>query len=614
MKNRKARGKRLAALLLALAAVFVYACGANEPPPDDDGDEVYNTISVNGFATGSVGMKLSQQFFASAEVTFNITYEQGAEQGVEVSFTKDGKEHATGIAVELGDKIAGSDTDYRGTVTATEYGEFMIKVALKADPTEFVEISASVENRDHPETLPQETPSAAAVLTYPENTPARTSMPTAHDPAIVYDEATEMYYEFQTGGERRKSADMVTWTAAGSFLSSTPSAVVSAGGASNSRWAPDVIKGKDGKWWAYYASSTINTNNSVIALAKADNITDSFVHDSIIVTTKTNQPPNAIDPSVKYDKKTGKLWMVYGSFFGGVFLKELDPETGRALGASFGKNLVSGIDVEGPYIVYNEEFDYWYLFMAYGDMNKNYNTRVARSRDIEGPYLDAEGKDMAQADKTNSKEYGVKLEGNFNIDGKVFRAAGHNSVLDDTAVSGKWYHVAHNTPSGSYLLVRQMYFMPSGWPVFNINEYAGEDSEQAVNKLNMPGTYKSLFHVRGSLIDDDTSHRPMDLTIGADGTLSGSVTYNADPTDYEYRIAVEGTWEMRGTNKIEMLLTKAEVKLVLKADGTVVEDYDYSGAFFGIATPAYSYQSSKAALSFSAINAAGICFAGNMEI
>ena len=37
--------------------------------------------------------------------------------------------------------------------------------------------------------------------------------------------------------------------------------------------------------------------------------------------------PNCIDPAVFYDAD-GKMWMVYGSWSGGIFLLELDEETG----------------------------------------------------------------------------------------------------------------------------------------------------------------------------------------------------------------------------------------------------------------------------------------------
>jgi arabinan endo-1,5-alpha-L-arabinosidase len=583
------------ALIMSVILLFA-ACteGATEPPVKNG----KNSIVVDGEATGSVYMKLSQQNTASASVEFEITYEDGAEQGIVVSFTKNGANHSTGITVTID-----------GTISATEYGEFVIRVALKADPTEYVVIAATVDKPDHPESLLQPEPSAAAEITYPTNT--RTgNMPSAHDPAIVRDPDTGIYYQFATGRSRSKSTDLISWTSMSVYLPNTPSAAVSAGGAQGSIWAPDVIKGNDGKWWLYYSSSTINTNNSVIGLAKADNIEDTFVHDSIIVSTKTNQPPNAIDASVKYDKSTGKLWMSYGSFFGGVFLKELDPDTGCALGSSFGTNLVPAIDVEGSYLIYNEEFEYWYLFMAYGDMNKNYNTRVVRSKTIDGPYLDASGQRILDADKTSSKQYGTKLAGNYNIDGRSWTAIGHNSVLDNTAVDGKWYHLAHQA-SGSTLHVKQMYFMPNGWPVININEYAGETAGP-VNKLNMPGVYNSLFQVAGNLIDDDTLHRPMDLEIKSDGTLSGTVTYDANPTTDSYTVTVEGTWRMRGTNKIEFNFTTAAVTLSVKATEEALYAYDYSGVFNGIVTPSYSYQLQKAVLSFTAMSTTGICFVGNL--
>jgi len=37
--------------------------------------------------------------------------------------------------------------------------------------------------------------------------------------------------------------------------------------------------------------------------------------------------PNAVDPHVFFDVD-GDLWMVYGSYSGGIFILEMDPETG----------------------------------------------------------------------------------------------------------------------------------------------------------------------------------------------------------------------------------------------------------------------------------------------
>ena len=101
----------------------------------------------------------------------------------------------------------------------------------------------------------------------------------------------------------------------------------------------------------------------------------------MVLTSSGGGGPNAIDPNVIKDPKTQKLYMVYGSFFGGIYIKELDAATGRAKDQDFGKKLVggSGMAIEGPYIVYNREHDNYYLFVSYGSLSSDYNIRVARS-------------------------------------------------------------------------------------------------------------------------------------------------------------------------------------------------------------------------------------------
>ena len=44
---------------------------------------------------------------------------------------------------------------------------------------------------------------------------------------------------------------------------------------------------------------------------------------------------------------------------------------------------------EGPEVIYRD--GYYYLFLAYGSLSVEYNTRVCRSRNIDGPYVDIHG-------------------------------------------------------------------------------------------------------------------------------------------------------------------------------------------------------------------------------
>ncbi len=83
--------------------------------------------------------------------------------------------------------------------------------------------------------------------------------------------------------------------------------------------------------------------------------------------------------------RNGKLWMVYGSYSGGIFILEMDENTGKPLpGQGYGKHLAGGDHgaIEGGYMLYSPESGYYYLFMSFGGLaaNDGYNIRIARSR------------------------------------------------------------------------------------------------------------------------------------------------------------------------------------------------------------------------------------------
>src|SRR5690606_35277886 len=124
--------------------------------------------------------------------------------------------------------------------------------------------------------------------------------------------------------------------------------------------------------------------------------------------------PNTIDPDTFYDKH-GKLWMTYGSYSGGIFILEMDEATGLPLpGQGYGKHLAGGdhAQIEGSYILYSTETDYYYLFVSSGGLasTDGYNIRIARSRNPDGPYLDAEGRNLTEArgSRENIEHFGVK--------------------------------------------------------------------------------------------------------------------------------------------------------------------------------------------------------------
>jgi hypothetical protein len=76
----------------------------------------------------------------------------------------------------------------------------------------------------------------------------------------------------------------------------------------------------------------------------------------------------------------------------------MDERTGKPKpGQGYGKHLAGGDHsaIEGSYILYSPESGYYYLFASFGGFasTDGYNIRIARSKNPDGPYLDAAGRD-----------------------------------------------------------------------------------------------------------------------------------------------------------------------------------------------------------------------------
>ena len=267
--------------------------------------------------------------------------------------------------------------------------------------------------------------------------------------------------------------------------------------------------------------------------------------------------PNAIDANPFFDADGTHLYLSYGSWSGGIFLLELDPTTGEALYPGvdgedevsgnfidryFGTHLAGGYHQsgEGPYIYYDDESEYYYLYETYGGLTANggYNMRLFRSQNPTGPYLDAKGQNAAE-NKINNEKYGIKLIGNYCFDGQLGkRAAGHNSVLRDT--DGSRYLVYHQrfdtTPSSEAHEVRihQQFLNEDLWPVTAVYEYSGQTPSH-YEDADVIGTYEFINHGTRS---DSAMIQPDTVELLANGTVSGAVTGTWTKTDsgrgYDY--------------------------------------------------------------------------------
>ena len=168
-----------------------------------------------------------------------------------------------------------------------------------------------------------------------------------------------------------------------------------------------------------------------------------------------NEFPNAIDPTIYYDTD-GKMYMTYGSWSGGIFTIEINKSNGRCIhpksgktsdgrmiDSYFGTKLIGGYHKsgEGPFIEYNSDTGYYYLWVTYGGLlsDGGYNMRVFRSKNPTGPFTDAAGRTAIHNAGSNLDATGLKVMGNykFSTNDRAYMACGHNSVLKDD--DGKWY-------------------------------------------------------------------------------------------------------------------------------------------------------------------------------
>ncbi len=288
--------------------------------------------------------------------------------------------------------------------------------------------------------------------------------------------------------------------------------------------------------------------------------------------------PNAIDPAVFYDEN-GDLWMVYGSYSAGVFIIPLDETTGEpdykymkntdGYDIYFGKRLSQTNEMnewsgEGPYITYDAASDYYYLYITYCGLNAlgGYNIREYRSKNVDGPYLDAAGNNALDSINT-----GVKLFGNYEFDclPTAYLAGGHSSSLvTENGNMFQVYHTRFNYGNEGYQVrVHQMARTESGWAVVLPFEYQGEAIDyNGFEKELLAGEYEFINHgtVSNGCSDwadvENIIAPTQSITLEADGTVTGlkvyeSVKENTAVSSKE----VSGTWSVKdGTAYITFVI------------------------------------------------------------
>ncbi len=345
-------------------------------------------------------------------------------------------------------------------------------------------------------------------------------------PDVIYNETTGLYYMYY--------CTTSTWNASNLCY-----------GVSETPEGPFEWKGA--LLYSGFDSNTIHQTDVLDYVSEDDAVCNYLNGDG---SYNYKEYPNAIDPSVFYDED-GRMWMVYGSWSGGIYLIELDPATGECIhpetdyannvDAYYGKRILGGghKSIEGPYILYAG--GYYYLFVSYGSLVREggYQIRVFRSETVDGDYVDMCG--LTAEANVNHAYYGLKLSGNYNLPSLyyAYMATGHNSAFQDD--DGKLYCVYHTRfDNGSEYhspRVHQMLINAEGWLCMLPYQTQGETvSETGYETSEIIGRYYVIN--QGTDISAEIA-QPVILYLQSDGTVVGEkVSGSWTKTDGTYYMTI----------------------------------------------------------------------------
>ena len=496
-----------------------------------------------------------------------------------------------------------------------------------------------------------------------------------HDPSIVWEPVSQTYYIFGSHRASAKTTDMMNWTAF-----TAPWATATSTDATNSAalaeaikwsklgstsysvdgnmWAPDVIWNKAMNKWCMYLSVNGDNWYSSIVLLTSDNIEGPYLYQGPVVMsgfhtgtsykdtdlekaigTQASLPsryavgnkwgnryPNCIDPCVFYDEN-GKLWMSYGSWSGGIWMLELDENTGLrdytidypltgsgdgiTIDPYFGKKIAGGFYVSGEASYIEYIGGYYYLFVTYGGLaaggvptdynNGGYQMRVFRSENPDGPFIDSRNNSAVFSSyllnfgpKENDNNRGENIFGAYTSWGNQAkgnlgeRSQGHNSII--AAEDGRTYLVYHtrfqNWGESHQVRVHQVFQSKNGWLVVAPFEYTGEEvksadiaTTQQIATDRIPGKYKLLIHEYKLDHTKKAAAEPVDIELTTDGNITGKYT---------------GTWKVEaGTSYVTLKIGSTYYHGVM-VEQTLEPSTTKAPAFTAVAattgTTAWGYQ------------------------
>jgi arabinan endo-1,5-alpha-L-arabinosidase len=297
-----------------------------------------------------------------------------------------------------------------------------------------------------------------------------------HDPSTLI-KCKDEFWVFATGRgvPSWHSKDLVNWEHGPSvFTSNAPPWVAEAVPANRplGYWAPDLTY-LNGRYLLYYSASTFGHNVSGIGLVTSPTLDPSdpaygWTDQGLIIASAATNDFNAIDPAI-FHEANGSLWLTFGSFWSGIKMIQLDPQTGKRLAPDFPiLSLAHSDAIEASYLYQHGR--YYYLFVNWGlccrGTNSTYSIHVGRSQNVTGPYLDREGRDMLYGGGTL-----------FLDTTKPYFGPGHSGIMVDNGTNWFSCHYEAATDAdipgqrrGSRLAVMPLRWTADDWPQVDLKQ------------------------------------------------------------------------------------------------------------------------------------------------